>query len=217
MKKNTGFTLAEVLITLGIIGVVVAITIVTLVLKTHRTEFKTGYKKFISNVDQAIASVIITDYLDFGGAEVGTLESSQSIMSILNQSMHVKKTATGTDPDATKMFGDTSSNYTIFFTDGMVLSYPQSASGCTAFLKADDKKECAAIVDVNGMISPNKLSNCQWDAPNGTRSTATSDNTATGGKCIEDNTFIADQFSIRFKGQVIVPNGYAARFALYDK
>ncbi|MBR2525555.1 prepilin-type N-terminal cleavage/methylation domain-containing protein, partial [bacterium] len=44
MKKNTAFTLAEVMLTIAIIGIVVAITIITLMLNTNRAEFKTGFK-----------------------------------------------------------------------------------------------------------------------------------------------------------------------------
>ena len=48
MKKRLGFTLAEVLITLGIIGVVAAMTIPTLMNQTGQAEFKTGLKKMVS-------------------------------------------------------------------------------------------------------------------------------------------------------------------------
>lgn len=48
-KNSFGFTLAEVLITLGIIGIVCAITIPTLMKITQDAEFKTGYKKAFSD------------------------------------------------------------------------------------------------------------------------------------------------------------------------
>lgn len=47
-KKTKAFTLAEVLITLGIIGVVAGITIPTLVQNTQNAEFKTAMKKNFS-------------------------------------------------------------------------------------------------------------------------------------------------------------------------
>ena len=52
MKK--GFTLAEVLITLAIIGVVAALTIPSVIVKTQQQEFKTGAKKAISVLSQAM-------------------------------------------------------------------------------------------------------------------------------------------------------------------
>ena len=48
-----GFTLAEVLITLGIIGVVAAMTIPTLIQNTNSVKFATQFKKDISTLSQA--------------------------------------------------------------------------------------------------------------------------------------------------------------------
>ena len=54
MTKRFGFTLAEVLITLGIIGVVAAMTIPTLISNTNGAQFKTAYKKALSTLNQAV-------------------------------------------------------------------------------------------------------------------------------------------------------------------
>ncbi len=51
---KTGFTLAEVLITLSIIGVVAAMTIPTLVNNSQKTQAVTGYKKTYSVISQTI-------------------------------------------------------------------------------------------------------------------------------------------------------------------
>lgn len=51
MKK--GFTLAEVLITLGIIGVVAAMTIPTLIQNTNSVKFASQFKKSVSTLSQA--------------------------------------------------------------------------------------------------------------------------------------------------------------------
>ena len=53
MKKRFGFTLAEVLITLGIIGVVAAMTIPTLIANTNSAKFRSQFKKTISTLNQA--------------------------------------------------------------------------------------------------------------------------------------------------------------------
>ncbi len=53
MNKKFGFTLAEVLITLGIIGVVAAMTIPTLIQNTNSVKFATQFKKDISTLSQA--------------------------------------------------------------------------------------------------------------------------------------------------------------------
>jgi len=61
IKTNTNsalaFTLAEVLITLGIIGVVAAMTIPTLMNKTQNAELKTALTKEVSVLSQAIIQI----------------------------------------------------------------------------------------------------------------------------------------------------------------
>ena len=54
LNLNKGFTLAEVLITLGIIGVVAAMTLPTLIQKQKRIETSSRLKKFYSAMSQAI-------------------------------------------------------------------------------------------------------------------------------------------------------------------
>ncbi len=62
---NKAFTLAEVLITLGIIGVVAAMTLPALINKTQDREFKTAYKKAYSSMSQAFLYMQAAgEYLD---------------------------------------------------------------------------------------------------------------------------------------------------------
>ena len=56
--KKSAFTLAEVLITLGIIGVVAALTIPNLIAKYQLMECIAAYKKTISILNQAAAKVV---------------------------------------------------------------------------------------------------------------------------------------------------------------
>ena len=53
-RKSSAFTLAEVLITLGIIGVVAAMTLPTLINETQRKQDGVKIKKFYSIMQQAI-------------------------------------------------------------------------------------------------------------------------------------------------------------------
>lgn len=57
-KRDLAFTLAEVLIALTIIGVVAAITIPSLVQKTHDVELKTAWKKAYAELNQATISIM---------------------------------------------------------------------------------------------------------------------------------------------------------------
>ena len=59
--KNTGFTLAEVLITLAIIGVVAAISIPSVISNTQQQEFKTGLRKAVSVLNSAITMNMAID------------------------------------------------------------------------------------------------------------------------------------------------------------
>ena len=220
MKRQTGFTLAEVLITLGIIGVVAAMTIPTLMSNTGKSEFKTAFKKVVSAVNQAVTMSVAVDYLDFGDAYAGDT-TTESILSIISKKMQIAKTESSGVDDVKRMFKDSgATNYTIFFADGMVLSYPQTAAKCSNYKAPSAATECAAIIDVNGTKNPNKLSNCQTDITTGTNAEVDNDKGVTdinGSYCKEDNAFISDQYSVRFKGQQLIPNGYAARYVLYEK
>ena len=53
MTRRSGFTLAEVLITLGIIGVVAAMTIPNLIANTNGAKFRSQFKKTVSTLNQA--------------------------------------------------------------------------------------------------------------------------------------------------------------------
>ena len=72
MTKRFGFTLAEVLITLGIIGVVAAMTIPTLISNTNGAQFKTAYKKALSTLNQAALMNIAMEDYDFSSLVADT-------------------------------------------------------------------------------------------------------------------------------------------------
>ena len=69
--KNA-FTLAEVLITLGIIGVVAAMTIPTLISNTNGAQFKTAYKKALSTMNQAVLMNVALEDTDFSTLKDGS-------------------------------------------------------------------------------------------------------------------------------------------------
>ena len=82
MTKRFGFTLAEVLITLGIIGVVAAMTIPTLISNTNGAQFKTAYKKALSTLNQAVVMNVALDDTDFSTLvkASGTSDSNSNTM-----------------------------------------------------------------------------------------------------------------------------------------
>ena len=147
MNKKSAFTLAEVLITLGIIGVVAAMTIPTLMNKTSEAQFRTGYKKILSTLSQAVNMSMAMDNTDFSDFDAtGTGSTDNSIYNMFNTRMSVLKTAMD---DAGIKAANT--NYTLFFNDGMAVSFPTGSVGCRA------AAPCKALVDVNGIKKPNTL------------------------------------------------------------
>ena len=69
MTKRFGFTLAEVLITLGIIGVVAAMTIPTLIANTNGAKFRSQFKKTISTLNQAGLMGLAQYDFDYAGTD----------------------------------------------------------------------------------------------------------------------------------------------------
>ena len=60
-EKKSGFTLAEVLITLAIIGVVAALSIPAVISNSQQQEFKTGLRKAVSVLNSAITMNMALD------------------------------------------------------------------------------------------------------------------------------------------------------------
>ena len=183
MTKRFGFTLAEVLITLGIIGVVAAMTIPTLINGTNNTQFKTGYKKIMSTLNQAVTMNLALDNTDFSGLNVTTTAAGDlSLYNLFNNRMNVISTSVAATAGGIMTTGG-ASNYTLFFNDGMAISFPQAAkpSLCPGATTAVSTANCTILVDVNGAKKPNQL----------TAST----------------TSLQDQFAVKIDNQEVRPSG----------
>ena len=80
MKKNKGFTLSEVLITLTVIGIIAAITINIIATNSRRTEIETKLKRTVSILNSAMYRATI----DYGQAsnwpEIRDQESHRAFM-----------------------------------------------------------------------------------------------------------------------------------------
>ena len=191
MTKRFGFTLAEVLITLGIIGVVAAMTIPTLMNQTSGAEFKTGFKKMVSTLNQAITMTVALDGGDFASLTAAATNDTLSPYYMFSQRMNIVNTALG---QVTATMGNNFSganNYTLFFNDGMAINFPQAGTACST----QRQDNCRMIIDVNGTKKPNALS------------TATNETTKAGLK---------DQFVVDFFSQQVLPHDDKAKYVLYN-
>lgn len=160
-RFKPGFTLAEVLITLGIIGVVAAMTIPTLMNKTGEAEFKTAYKKAYSAASQAWMMAVNDDKsVDLPG--VGD-NQPQRLANFAALQSYFK---------VTKSCGDASTATLAAISDCWAAgdmwwsSYPKASgvafidnSGMAwALVVADsDTNFNEILVDTNGSKKPNKL------------------------------------------------------------
>lgn len=228
MRKHFGFTLAEVLITLGIIGVVAAMTMPALINQTKGAEYKTAYKKAISAISQAIVLNYALDGWDLSNADskntLGNDESSKGKLGLFQQRMNVVRTVHGkiegytNDVDhkgSVSLFApafadeNTSTNTTIFLNDGIMFAFVEPGDG--GCLKPGvggavptgeniKGKKCAGYIDVNGIKGPNKLVKCSKGK---------------GDSCEVNKP--TDIYEIVMYGQTVLPNSDAARAVLYTK
>lgn len=173
MKKKEGFTLAEVLITLGIIGVVAAITLPAINSNTGATRNRALLKKSLSTLNSAVRMNEAREGWNFanlvqgsGGAlacdENVTPDTNNTICAMLNRAL-VGETFKG---NIYKTIENTMAHYNggintnnIFATyelqDGVVIGL-SSAIACTE----DTKDNCGGYIDVNGDRGPNEIIKC---------------------------------------------------------
>ena len=219
---HSGFTLAEVLITLGIIGVVAAMTMPTLLNSTNGAQYKTAYKKALSVISQAIVLNLALDDYDLG-TTTSTDTTGTSIFALLNNRMNVVRTETGSIEGYSVLIGDSATavgsaaatttpiadtNYTVFFNDGIMFTFKKAAINCTEAntigetAAAPSSNNCYGFIDVNGTKAPNRETTCSNDPED-------------DDDCIVDNP--SDIYPVVFYDQGIYPATAAGKAVLYKK
>ena len=119
MKKSLAFTLAEVLITLAIIGVVAAMTIPSVIVNTNQSEFKTGLKKAVSVLNQSITMN--------GALEGETPYDNENLFDYLQQHMSVMSSTSAMpwkNSQGEGEYADANANLAFYTTDGMRFEIP---------------------------------------------------------------------------------------------
>lgn len=230
MKKN-GFTLAEVLITLAIIGVVATLTLPALMTNTAEQQAKTALKKGINTLTEAAQmnqSIAGFDYASLTSSDTEDSEA-QSLYGLLATRASLDYQKNGTAKDRLESHQGESANaaaetnFVVFFRDGSALMYPSAlvstdkptapGTGSQDGTKTMDDNlvyGITAIYDTNGVKGPNVVSNCSGAALGVKTDSNGADLTTT---CSKLNRVIKDQFGVRLRGGYVVPNGAAARWA----
>ena len=218
MKKSLGFTLAEVLITLAIIGVVAAMTIPSVIVNTNQSEFKTGLRKAVSVLNSSLTMNI--------ALEGESPYDNANLFGYLQQHMSVMKSTTQLD-------FNNDGNYAFYTTDGMRFEFPTSGNqtfkmhektnpqtitfnkrtvdngyigecgsyGLATNVNSTNYAPCLIMVDVNGDRKPNPAnasSSAQytWAGP--------------------AEKLLKDVFTIMITDEKAVPLGVSAQKAMYQ-
>lgn len=148
--KKLGFTLAEVLITLVIIGVIAAMTVPTLMNNTQGQENKTAFKKAISAMNQALT-------LEY--ALEGNTAASKAIATIMQERTNVINTAATWNGSGTATSGQV-----LATADGIIYNFSGYSAPATGGCPGETLGAGGAyptptcgtgLVDVNGVKGPN--------------------------------------------------------------
>ena len=241
--SKVGFTLAEVLITLGIIGVVAAMTIPVLLANTTSQKYRSKFKKTISTLSQAARMSDAQYGFDYSGINVrcsknGGTEHPENIMSVCSIINGTIKSATyflkASDIKLNKAGKTENYSITSNFTknqvtslsnlsnvhayvlnDGTIIAFSpyMGTFGCT--LKSGE-------VLKDGYSGTNMASCAGFidvngvDLPNKEVSCSSGSNSLSKNNCIVKNNAkdLTDIYPIRFHDGVVEPATAAARYVL---
>ena len=233
LAKKAAFTLAEILITLGIIGIVAAMTIPTIAANVVGHKYRNQYKKTMSTISQAVRLNKANYDWDFAdvstpcdGADfrTHTSDSKMSVCAIFNSNL---STVTGyyREKDLYKLnykfrgnlvgvtnaFGGT--DYTIYqLADGSMIGFRSIAfsSGCSfpvgKKLNVDSMHGCTGFIDVNGVSLPNEEIKCSVGKTS----------KEIDADCIVKNKDVKDVYPIIFHDTTVEPATNAAKYVFLN-
>lgn len=147
-KREIAFTLAEVLITLAIIGVVAAMTVPIIMQNFQDAQYKTAYKKAFSVAQQSITSANQQDLIDVQDGSAAIFNSN--FLAYMNQ-FKVIKVCTFNNGD--KCWSSTSEKFYDIYPVASAYSFID-ASGFSWSQYSDWAN--ITLVDTNGLKKPNR-------------------------------------------------------------
>ncbi len=233
--RKLGFTLAEVLITLGIIGVIATLTLPTLMSNTAEREYSTALKKGISALTEAVQMQVALENVSFDEMVDTDVDTEvNSFYAFLCNRMQTERYASSASEACDDNLADSSSgnattclgyggmmesNVAMFFRDGSAIIYDATlpvGGGDEGSITCQDAMGedvvCFKMVyDTNGFKKPNMLANCMNDK---TKSPVTND---TSTECTNKNFVARDQYPIKLYGVGVYPNSPAAHYIFNKK
>ncbi len=234
------FTLAEVLITLAIIGVVAAISIPSVISNSQQQEFKTGLRKAVSVLNSAITMNMALDG--------ETPYDNANLYGFLIKHMAVIKTSTRTGFTSTTSHASgeahSNTNSVFYTTDGMRFEFNMATDlyegsnilhesnlmACTATVPAIDME--SVVCNGCGSYGLKSNSNNTTKPPclimvdvNGDKKPTPSNINCTRSSCANENIYkvplpaekkVRDIFSILITEDRAIPYGVTAQKAMYN-
>jgi len=160
--KKSGFTLAEVLITLVIIGVIAAMTVPTLMNNTNSQEFRSALKKAISALNQAVTMQYALE-----GTLISDYDTASSVVTdVFSSRLNVINTGAGTNSTIWAGTGNAACSGSVFITaDGLsycIQNFANSRGSTSGACDNAGNNPCSTgsvnvLIDVNGLKKPNTL------------------------------------------------------------
>lgn len=153
----SGFTLAEVLITLGIIGIVAAMTIPTIIKNTQDLELKTAYKKAYADLNNVfVQASSLNEFPERTGCYDAVF--STFVDNTLKEKFNVAKICTVSELYSCWTQGDK-----VFSNSRPAVGFSKSFIDASGRVWAEfDSSRVIYLLDINGAKSPNKFGKDRW-------------------------------------------------------
>ena len=167
-KRKTAFTLAEVLITLAIIGIIAAMVIPSLLNNINNMQYVTALKKIYSSLSQATQRIVNEE----GGTMEGLCDSNSCMKDLFLEYMIGVKSCEITSTNGcwhkskkwfsfsgSPVYSTEESMSVLVGNDGSLIEFMNVAKNCNSKIESlTVPVACARMrVDVNGYKSPNTV------------------------------------------------------------
>jgi prepilin-type N-terminal cleavage/methylation domain-containing protein len=170
-KIKIGFTLAEILVTLGVIGVIASMTVPNLIQDAQEAQFKGAWKKTFAEFSQAIKILSMEKSGDFkdvfpeGDTATGFKNFRNAFLPYLNYTKTCEPNTSGCWHEANEWYNlsgvkridSYKSHATLILNNGTLASFRLYSSSCND-TRSPNNDNCGNVYfDINGFKGPNKI------------------------------------------------------------